>query len=86
MGASPLQMLFPLREDKTTKVNCVSGGTKHGALQTVVVNLHVGLWVKQKAAYGRTRKTFFFCFSTSENWLSLKTYVALCKLEGLCSA
>lgn len=85
MGTSLLQMLFPLGENKTAKVNCVSGNAKHGALQTVVVNLRVGLWVKQKAAYGRTLKTFFFCFSTSENWLSLKMYIALCKLEGLYS-
>jgi len=78
-------MLFPLGENKTTKVNWVSGGAKPGGLRSVAVNLHVGLWVKQKAMYGRALKTFFFCFSTYENWMSLKTRVVLCKLEGACS-
>lgn len=43
------------------------------------------LWVKQRAAHGRTLSAFLFCFSTSENWMSSWTRVALCGLEGLCN-
>lgn len=73
-------MLFPLERNKATEVNCL-----WQCAAWVLADLHVGLWVKQGAAHGRTLSTFPFCFSTSESWMSSGTRVALCVLEGLCS-
>lgn len=80
MATSPLQMLSLWGKTKPQSLT-VSGG----ALWTAVATLHVGLWVKQKATYGRALKTLF-CFSASENGLGWKARIAHCKLEGLCSS